>query len=170
VQFVEPEEIPEEENEFHLITKGIEYEDSGKSNVCHLRKLKIPMNGIGNFEMEEVNNFSHSSYFANIWLMKFTSNGRYLISASTGGNIFVWNLRSKELVAIITEHNHSELPTRDICIHPTKSQLVVCGEDSFVYVFEPGKLEFLKKLEPEKLEPEKLKKKGKKNEPIIFKN
>jgi len=160
VQFVFPEEISEEENEFHLITKGLEFEEEVKPSICHLMKLTLPTEGKGKFRLEQVNNFSHPTYFANIWSLKFVCNGRYIISVSAEGNLFVWNIRSGDLVAVINEHNQSALAVRDICIHPSKPQLVVSGEDSFVSIFEPGKFDPPKPLRPVK---EVKQKKGKKS-------
>jgi len=90
--------------------------------------------------LTEINSFSHASYSANIWLLRFCSNGRYMISGSSEGNVFVWNLKSAQMAAVISEHNTSNLPCRDILIHPTKQQMLVCGDDSFVFVSEPGKI------------------------------
>jgi hypothetical protein len=60
VHFIEPEEIPEEEDSYYLISKGIEYDEQEAPNICHLRKLRIPKHGIGHFTLEEVNAFTHS--------------------------------------------------------------------------------------------------------------
>ena len=73
-------------------------------NTCQLRKLVVPERGQGKFRLEEANIYGHSDYRSNIWMLKLATNGRYVLSPTTEGKVFVWNLRSAELVAILNDH------------------------------------------------------------------
>jgi WD40 repeat protein len=48
------------------------------------------------------------SYHANSWLVKITSNGRYLLAPTIDGQIFVFNMRTGKASAIIKEHEGKE--------------------------------------------------------------
>lgn len=39
-----------------------------------------------------------------MWMTKFGTNGRYIASPTTDGKIFIWNIRSKELVTVLRDH------------------------------------------------------------------
>ena len=108
VRFIPLKEIPTKPNEFYMLTKGVELLDENdnlvKPNACHLRKLTLPENGVGNIQLEEINSFQHPEYQSNVWLMKLNSNGRYVLSPTTDGRVFVWNVRTKEIVAILNDH------------------------------------------------------------------
>jgi hypothetical protein len=73
-------------------------------NTAQLRKLVVPEKGQGKFRLEEVNIFGHSDYHSNTWMLKLATNGRYVLSPTVEGKVFVWNLRSSELVAILNDH------------------------------------------------------------------
>jgi WD40 repeat protein len=64
----------------------------------------FPENGMGTISLEEVTAFENEYYKSNVWLMKCNSNGRYMCSPTTDGRVFVWNLRSREVAAILFDH------------------------------------------------------------------
>lgn len=102
-------------------------------NTCHLRKLTIPSGGRGKFRIDEVNAFAHEDYHANIWLLRLATNGRYILAPTTEGKVFVWNVRSRELVAILRDHENREV--REIKFHPSKRLILSCGDDSTIRVY-----------------------------------
>jgi WD40 repeat protein len=44
------------------------------------------------------------SFFANSWPAHITSNGRYLAAPTSQGEVFIWNLRTGDLVSVLTDH------------------------------------------------------------------
>lgn len=48
--------------------------------------------------------FFFVSYHANSWLVKITSNGRYILAPTIYGQIFVFNMSTGKVSAIIKEH------------------------------------------------------------------
>ncbi len=44
------------------------------------------------------------SYHSNSWLVKITSNGRYLLAPTIYGQIFVFNMLTEQVTAILKEH------------------------------------------------------------------
>jgi WD40 repeat protein len=61
--------------------------------------------------------------------MKMATNKRYLLAPTMDGKVFVWNLRSAQLVGILNDHDGAEI--RDIIFHPTKRMLLTCGDGEF---------------------------------------
>lgn len=96
-------------------------DDDGKTimqpNSCHLRRLTLSEEN--EFELEVVTTMAHPryvstlsimmkiiiSYHSNMWMTKFGTNGRYIASPTTDGKIFIWNVRSKELVSVLHDHS-----------------------------------------------------------------
>jgi len=141
VEFVTCKEIKMQPNEHYLLIKGVELIDENDQvvnpNTCQLRKLVVPEKGQGKFRLEEVNVYSHTDYRSNIWMLKLATNGRYVLSPTVEGKVFVWNLRSAELVAILNDHANREV--RDILFHPTRKILLTSGDDSVVRIYEQTK-------------------------------
>lgn len=69
-------------------------------------------------------------YHANSWLVKITSNGRYLLAPTIYGQIFVFNMLSGQVTAIIKEHQDVEI--RDVIFHPYRSLIFSCGDGNVV--------------------------------------
>lgn len=44
------------------------------------------------------------SYHANSWLVKITSNGRYILAPTIDGQIYVFNMATGQASAMIKEH------------------------------------------------------------------
>lgn len=63
-----------------------------------LMKSKVKQNIVALFTK------SHYSYHANSWLVKITSNGRYVLAPTIYGQIFVFNMKTGKVSAIIKEH------------------------------------------------------------------
>lgn len=144
IDFVNQEK---EENEFYLISKGVELMDDNEQilspNKCILHKLTMPTEFKGEWTLTEISRFSHDKFQCNIWFTKFSSNGRYLVCSTTVGQVFIWNLKTKELTAVLQNHSAE---VRDILFHPTKPILITSGGDSgqgdpTIFVYTTGKEE-----------------------------
>jgi len=72
-----------------------------------------------------------SRYHANSWLVKITSNGRYLLAPTIYGQIFVFNIKSGQVTAIIKEHQDMEV--RDVIFHPYRPLIFSCGDGNVQY-------------------------------------
>jgi WD40 repeat protein len=78
------------------------------------------------------------SYISNSWLVKIISNGRYLFSPDVKGRVFIWNLKTAKLVAILQDHSkimhystHNISDTeevRDLLLHPKLPLFLSCGD------------------------------------------
>jgi len=103
-------------------------------NKVKLHKLTMPSDGNPSWNLEEVHRFEHDEFHANIWLLKFatTVNGRYVAAPTAVGKVFVWNIKTKELVAVIQKHAQE---VRDILFHPFKNWMFTCGDDSKINVY-----------------------------------
>ncbi|KAI9323473.1 WD40-repeat-containing domain protein [Dichotomocladium elegans] len=93
----------------YFISRGAEMCDvddgvSSIPNTCTLHKLVYPTEQGGKFELEEVKRYKHEDYHANSWLVKITSNGRYILAPTIYGQIFVFNMLSGQVTAILKEH------------------------------------------------------------------
>ncbi|PRP82326.1 hypothetical protein PROFUN_10230 [Planoprotostelium fungivorum] len=137
IEVVCPRELECEDGEYFVLSKGVELVDEENSskvtqaNKCTLHKLTMPGKR-GNFwEFEIVDQYAHDEYQSNLWLMRLATNGRYVASPTTNGKVFLWNLRSKELAAVI-RNGGAEI--RDILFHPQSPLLLTC--DSRVYVWD----------------------------------
>ncbi|KAI8140478.1 WD40-repeat-containing domain protein [Fennellomyces sp. T-0311] len=92
-----------------FISRGAEMCDvddgvSSIPNTCTLHKLVYPTEPAGKFTLETVKKFKHEDYHANSWLVKITSNGRYILAPTIYGQIFVFNILTGQLTAILKEH------------------------------------------------------------------
>jgi len=107
-------------------------------NKCHLWKICGPTKNSQKFVLEPIRIFEHSEYEANTWLMDVGITSRYLLAPTTTGKVFVWNMLSGQLVSILAAHSDC---VRDVVFHPTRKQIITCGDDSIVQIFsqEPDK-------------------------------
>ncbi|KAI7896073.1 WD40-repeat-containing domain protein [Mucor mucedo] len=92
-----------------FISRGAEMCDvsdgvSSIPNSCILHKLVYPNKKGGKFELQTIQKYTHESYHANSWLVKITSNGRYVLAPTIYGQIFVFNMKTGKVSAIIKEH------------------------------------------------------------------
>ncbi|EPB83107.1 hypothetical protein HMPREF1544_10145 [Mucor circinelloides 1006PhL] len=121
-----------------LISRGAEMCDqnegvSTKPNTCTLHRLIYPTKAEDSFELEQFKTYQHEEYHANSWLVKITSNGRYLLAPTIYGQIFVFNIKSGQVTAIIKEHQDMEV--RDVIFHPYRPLIFSCGDDGCVKVY-----------------------------------
>ncbi|KAI7852340.1 WD40-repeat-containing domain protein [Circinella umbellata] len=137
------EDSPQKEQEKEsqhawFISRGAEICDVGEGissipNTCTLHKLTYPNTRGGKFQLDQVKKFTHEDYHANSWLVKITSNGRYLLAPTIYGQIFVFNMATSQLTAILKEHEDMEV--RDVIFHPYRPLLFSCGDDGSVKIY-----------------------------------
>ncbi|KAI9250449.1 WD40-repeat-containing domain protein [Phascolomyces articulosus] len=122
----------------YFISRGAEMCDvdegvSSIPNTCTLHKLVYPTETGGQFQLETVKKFKHEDYHANSWLVKITSNGRYILAPTIYGQIFVFNILTGQVTAILKEHE--DLEVRDVIFHPYRPLIFSSGDDGFVKVY-----------------------------------
>ncbi|KAI7853079.1 WD40-repeat-containing domain protein [Circinella umbellata] len=122
----------------YFISRGAEMCDvdegvSSIPNTCILHKLVYPTKTGGQFQLETVKKFKHDDYHANSWLVKITSNGRYILAPTIYGQIFVFNILTGQLSGILKEHE--DLEVRDVIFHPYRPLIFSSGDDGFVKVY-----------------------------------
>lgn len=121
-----------------FISRGAEMCDvsdgvSSIPNTCTLHKLVYPNKIGGKFELQTVKKFTHQDYHANSWLVKITSNGRYILAPTIYGQIFVFNMATGKVSAVIKEHEDIEV--RDVIFHPYLPLIFSCSDDGYVKVY-----------------------------------
>ena len=89
---------------------------------------------MGAITLEEVTSYENEYYKSNVWLMKCNSNGRYMCSPTTDGRVFVWNLKSREVAAILFDHTKG-VEVRDVLFHPTKKLFLTAGDDYTIRIY-----------------------------------
>lgn len=122
----------------YFITRGAELCDvsdgvSSTPNTCSLHKLVYPTKNGGQFKLELVKKYQNEEYHANSWSVKIASNGRYLLAPTIYGQIFVFNMLTGAVTAIIKEHQDIEI--RDVIFHPYRPLLFSCSDDGYVKVY-----------------------------------
>ncbi|KAG2223512.1 hypothetical protein INT45_000832 [Circinella minor] len=122
----------------YFISRGAEMCDvdegvSSIPNTCILHKLVYPTKTGSQFQLETVKKFKHDDYHANSWLVKITSNGRYILAPTIYGQIFVFNILTGQLSGILKEHE--DLEVRDVIFHPYRPLIFSSGDDGFVKVY-----------------------------------
>ncbi|CAH1760430.1 137_t:CDS:10 [Entrophospora sp. SA101] len=97
----------------YFITRGVEMlkksEHERIDNVCILHKLIYPNRIGGKFRLETIRIFQHKNYISNSWLVRITSNGRYLAAPTMKGEVCIFNLRTGNIVAILNDHESMEI-------------------------------------------------------------
>lgn len=78
-------------------------------------------------------NFHYTSYHANSWLVKITSNGRYILAPTIYGQFFVFNMLTGQVTAVMKEHQ--EIEVRDVIFHPYFPLIFSSGDDGLVKVY-----------------------------------
>jgi len=138
VKFVNCKDMELDDGEQYLLTKGVELvSDEGNEvlypNKCILHKLIMPDTSNDKWSLEEVGRFEHDEFYANLWLTKFATNGRYIVAPTSVGKIFIWNLQTNNLVGVLKNH---EAEVREIVFHPFKPLLLSCGDESKINIYE----------------------------------
>jgi len=105
-----------------------------KENTIHLRKLKLPIMAGDKFELSCLKTYGHKDYIANCWQTLLSSNGRYVASPTTIGKIFIWNIRTAEVTAILAHHEDFEV-LRCSLFHPNRKVFLTCGDESTIKVY-----------------------------------
>eukprot|EP01104_Vermistella_antarctica_P010487 TRINITY_DN2801_c4_g1_i1.p1 TRINITY_DN2801_c4_g1~~TRINITY_DN2801_c4_g1_i1.p1 ORF type:complete len:700 (+),score=184.83 TRINITY_DN2801_c4_g1_i1:275-2374(+) len=145
-----------------VITRGVELltEEDGetkpqRTSRANMWKLSMPTTKDGEFVLDMVHTFEHENYLANLWLQKINTNGRYLFAPTSFGDVYVWNLRTAELVSILAD---MEAAVRSIKFHPSKPiMLCACDEDK-VFIYDqpsPEEMEKIQEREQQELEQRK---------------
>ncbi|KAI7886126.1 WD40 repeat-like protein [Lichtheimia hyalospora FSU 10163] len=130
-------EIPQQQHAW-FISRGAEMCDvseglSSIPNVCTLHKLIFPSEKGGRFQLEQIKRYGHEDYHANSWLVKITTNGRYLLAPTIYGQLFVFNMLTGQVTAVIKEHE--DLEVRDVIFHPYRPLVFSSGDDGYVKVY-----------------------------------
>ncbi|KAG0166791.1 hypothetical protein DFQ28_007313 [Apophysomyces sp. BC1034] len=138
VDNMDEDDEKEKEQYSWFISRGAEMCDvsdgvSSKPNTCTLHKLIYPSQPGGQFKLEETKRFKHEDYHANSWLVKITSNGRYILAPTIYGQIFVYNISTGQLTAILKDHEDIEV--RDVIFHPYRPLIFSSGDDGCVKVY-----------------------------------
>ncbi|KAJ3039586.1 hypothetical protein HDV00_012043 [Rhizophlyctis rosea] len=126
----------------YLISRGVEELDaedftiSTKPNSVTLHKLVYPKTAGGKFVLQSVKRFFHEEYRSNSWLIKITSNGRYIAAPTYDGAVCMFNMKSGRVSAILRDHQEIEI--RDVVFHPTRKMFFSCGDDGTVKVYGRG--------------------------------
>ncbi|OBZ84257.1 hypothetical protein A0J61_07685 [Choanephora cucurbitarum] len=121
-----------------FISRGAELCDvsdgvSSKPNTCTLHKLIYPTQPNEKFRLEEIKRYQNPDYHSNSWLVKITSNGRYILAPTIYGQIFVFNMLTGNVSAILKDHQDMEV--RDVIFHPYRPLVFSCGDDGCVKVY-----------------------------------
>jgi hypothetical protein len=81
----------------------------------------------GGKQNELINNpFFFFRYHANYWLTEFACSNRYVAAPTAEGKIFIWNLKSSQLVGVVATGGESSL--RALLFHPSQPTLF-CSTD-----------------------------------------
>ncbi|ORX99738.1 WD40 repeat-like protein [Basidiobolus meristosporus CBS 931.73] len=135
----EPEEEEDAAPFAYFISRGVELLDAenntiaSRPNTCTLHKLIYPTVAGGEFQMEEVRKFQHNEYLSNSWLIKITSNGRYLMAPTLNGQVYVFSLATGQTTAVLRDHE--ELEVRDVLFHPTRNLFFTTSDDGCIKVY-----------------------------------
>ncbi|KAJ2551890.1 hypothetical protein EV175_003519 [Coemansia sp. RSA 1933] len=123
----------------YFITRGVELLDaedntvSSRPNTCTLHRLVYPTEPDGKFELQEIRRYYHDEYLSNSWLIRITSNGRYLLAPTLNGQVFVFSIATGHVTGILRDHDTIEV--RDCKFHPTKNLLFTCSDDGTVKAY-----------------------------------
>jgi WD40 repeat protein len=127
----------------YFVTRGVEVLDiedetvPSKPNRCHLEKLIYPVSEHDHFRIEDIKNYNDGDYHSNSWLIKITSNGRYIAAPTYDGKVFLFNLKTGKVSGML--HYHEDVEVRDVIFHPYKPLLLSCSDDGTVKVYRSSK-------------------------------
>ncbi|OLY82140.1 putative serine/threonine-protein kinase PkwA [Smittium mucronatum] len=98
----------------YLLTRGVELLDSEDNSVSSipntvtLHKLIYPSKSTfldnPGFKLVELKRFHHENYLSNSWLIRISSNGRYVLAPTYNGQVFVFHIATGKLVSILRGH------------------------------------------------------------------
>ncbi|KAJ2746248.1 hypothetical protein GGI20_001528 [Coemansia sp. BCRC 34301] len=133
-------ELPEPAGPFaYFVTRGVELLDaedntvSSRPNTCTLHRLVYPTDPDGRFELQEIRRYHHDEYLSNSWLIRLTSNGRYILAPTLNGHVFVFSIATGQVTSVLRDHDTIEV--RDCKFHPTKNLVFTCSDDGTVKAY-----------------------------------
>ncbi|KAJ3300785.1 hypothetical protein HK104_003755 [Borealophlyctis nickersoniae] len=94
----------------YLMSRGVEELDAenntinSKPNSVTLHKLIYPKKKGGLFTLDLVKRYTHEEYRSNSWLVKVTSNGRYIAAPTYDGSVVIFNMKSGDVTSILRDH------------------------------------------------------------------
>src|SRR5689334_19968203 len=94
-------------------------------NKCILHKLTMPREAEEKWTLDEVARYEDEDYQTGRWLLRLGTNGRYIFAPTNCGKVFIWNIKSHELVGVLIDH---EADVREVYFHPTERLLFTCGD------------------------------------------
>jgi len=125
-----------------ILTRGVEeaneegFPVTGYNKVM-LHKLTFPEGSSHHeWKFDVVQEYTHDDYFANVYMCKLATNGYYVAAPTVQNSVFVWNILTGALVAII-KGGSTEKEIRDIKFHPSKKLMFVSGDDGCVKIYGP---------------------------------
>ncbi|KAJ1845957.1 hypothetical protein LPJ57_009127, partial [Coemansia sp. RSA 486] len=127
----------------YFVTRGVELLDaenntvSSRPNTCTLHRLVYPTEPDGKFELQEIRRYYHDEYLSNSWLIRITSNGRYILAPTLNGQVFVFDIATGQATGVLRDHDTIEV--RDCKFHPTKNLLFTCSDDGTVKAYRSTK-------------------------------
>eukprot|EP00123_Amoebidium_parasiticum_P015114 comp22793_c0_seq1/m.35713 comp22793_c0_seq1/g.35713 ORF comp22793_c0_seq1/g.35713 comp22793_c0_seq1/m.35713 type:complete len:623 (-) comp22793_c0_seq1:799-2667(-) len=140
VEVVEGPGLPKKETACYVLTRGVEdtIENNlpSRDNRVILHKLTAPATKKGKWKLEEVRTFTDIEFHANCYLCRLATNGIYVAAPSVTGSVFLWSLATGAKVAVLGDTS-TEREIRDIMFHPSRPQILVCGDDGLVTVYQP---------------------------------
>ncbi|KAK5822562.1 WD40-repeat-containing domain protein, partial [Linnemannia elongata] len=111
----EIEPAPRPQQYAYFISRGVELLDSEERmiakdyNSCTLHKLVYPTTKGGKWYLTEVKKFQDEEYFSNAWLIKISSNGRYLMAPTCTGEVFIYNLKTGQVTGVLKDHDDGQV-------------------------------------------------------------
>lgn len=84
--------------------------------------------------MNLLSKFSDPLHISKHWATRFASNGIYLVSSSSNGKVFIWNLKSGRLTGVLADHDRGK-SAYDVLFHPYLPLLFTAGEDGKVIIY-----------------------------------
>ncbi|KAL0477070.1 hypothetical protein AKO1_006131 [Acrasis kona] len=141
---------PVGDNSYQILTRGIEvlHKETNlpsQPNMVHLRELTFSEHSSpvkssktkkqNQWNIKTISTFKHPEYLSNSWLTKINTsfNKRYLFAPTSNGKVFIWNIQTNKLAAVL--HDHADEEVRDVTIHPTKNLLLTCGDDAKAKIY-----------------------------------
>ena len=119
----------------YILTKGVNPDDYTDPSCIHLRKLTFTSQKTFSLETEHV--FEHGDYMCNLWMIKCKIFLGHLFAPSRNGKLFIWNLESKQLIAILNDHSEN---VRNVLVFSSVDGLsqvmATCGDDSITHIYQ----------------------------------
>ncbi|KAI8846869.1 hypothetical protein BC829DRAFT_255474 [Chytridium lagenaria] len=121
------------------VSRGVELLDAegdtinSQPNKILLHALVFPRNNSDAFDLRLLRTFQHEEYYSNSWMTKLATNGRYIAAPTCNGLVFLFDIFSGQVAAILS--GHKEIEVRDALFHPTKPLLFSSADDGGIQVY-----------------------------------